>query len=137
MLNMMVTGVCLAGATLLLSAPAHADQQGTDVGKPCSASELNQTAQSPSGADLRCLATGDGGFSWAADAGAVSTIAKLQNEGYTVTIDRTGSKPLNQCTVNNVWGPKTATRTDRSNPGAVHPETIVLNKTINVSLNCA
>jgi len=28
------------------------------------------------------------------------------------------------------------TRTDRSNPGSTHPETITLSKTINVSLNC-
>ena len=43
----------------------------------------------------------------AAEEDAQATISRLQDEGYTVNIDRTGSAPLSQCVVTNVRNPKT------------------------------
>ena len=42
-----------------------------------------------------------------AEEDAQATISRLQDEGYTVNIDRTGSAPLSQCVVTNVRNPKT------------------------------
>jgi hypothetical protein len=42
-----------------------------------------------------------------AEEDAQATINRLQDEGYTVNIDRTGSAPLSQCVVTNVRNPKT------------------------------
>ena len=38
---------------------------------------------------------------------AQATINRLQDEGYTVNIDRTGTAPLSECVVTNVRNPKT------------------------------
>lgn len=130
-----ISGACVISAAVALAAPAIADEDPA-INKPCLASDLNQTAADPSGAAIRCLANGEGGFTWMADTGAVGTIADLQKEGFTIAIDRTGTNPLDKCKVNNMWGANIETRTDRSTPGATHPETVVLSKTINVSLDC-
>lgn len=42
-----------------------------------------------------------------AEEDAQATIKRLQDEGYTVNIDRTGSAPLSECVVTNVRNPKT------------------------------
>ena len=42
-----------------------------------------------------------------AEEDAQATISRLQDEGYTVNIDRTGSAPLSECVVTNVRNPKT------------------------------
>ncbi len=131
----LVTGACVVGAAIAMATPALAEGDPA-LNTPCQASNLNETATDPSGAAIRCLANGDGGFKWMADTGAVGTIAQLQKEGFTITIDRVGSGPLDQCKVTNVWGADVQTRTDRSTPGATHPETVTLSKTINVSLDC-
>ncbi len=43
---------------------------------------------------------------WAEET-AQETISRLQSEGYTVNIDRTGTLPLSQCVVTNVRNPNT------------------------------
>ncbi len=70
---------------------------------------------------------------------AQNTIVQLQSEGYTVKIDRVGSGPLSACKVTDVRNPHTFTRANRSgtasgNAGDV--ETIIVSKTISVSLDC-
>src|SRR3954447_2315138 len=42
-----------------------------------------------------------------AEEDAQATIKRLQDEGYTVNIDRSGSAPLSECVVTNVRNPKT------------------------------
>ena len=71
------------------------------------------------------------------DTGATSTIADLESQGFNVSIDRVGSGPLSACKVNSVRNPVTTTRTDHDNNVNGQPETIVLNKTVNVSLDCS
>jgi len=41
-----------------------------------------------------------------AEEDAQATISRLQDEGYTVNIDRSGSAPLSECVVTNVRNPK-------------------------------
>ena len=65
---------------------------------------------------------------------AQDTIAQLQSEGYTVKIDRVGSGPLSACKVTNVRNPQTFTRTNRT---ANDLQTIIVSKTIDLTLNCA
>lgn len=67
---------------------------------------------------------------------AQDTIAKWQSEGYTVNITRVGSGPLSKCTVAGVRNPNTITRTTRSHPGAGGVTTLIVSKTIDVTLNC-
>ncbi|HEX4559956.1 MAG TPA: hypothetical protein VH166_12390 [Mycobacterium sp.] len=69
-----------------------------------------------------------------ADTGATDTIADLEKQGYNVRIDRVGSGAFSACKVTDVRNPITTTRTDNDRPDL--PETIVLNKTVNVSLDC-
>ncbi|MBI3227103.1 MAG: hypothetical protein HYZ39_18815 [Mycolicibacterium cosmeticum] len=42
-----------------------------------------------------------------AEESAQETINRLQSEGYTVNIDRTGTLPMSQCVVTNVRNPNT------------------------------
>jgi hypothetical protein len=137
-----VLGTALATAfgAVTLSSPVLADDGGSDgadpaIGQACMAVNLNDTAKSPSGDTVRCLATGSGGFSWMTDTGAAGTIAQLEKEGYSVQLERVGVAPMDKCTVQNVWDPIIQTRTDRST-GSTHATTIVINKTIRVSLDC-
>ena len=70
---------------------------------------------------------------------AQDTIALLQSQGYTVKIDRVGSGPLSACKVTDVRNPQTFTRTTRTGTGAGHDGdlvTIIVSKTISVSLDC-
>ena len=46
------------------------------------------------------------GLAWAEET-AQDTINRLQSEGYTVNIDRTGTLPMSQCVVTNVRNPNT------------------------------
>ena len=41
-----------------------------------------------------------------AEESAQATIKRLQDEGYTVNIDRSGSAPMSECVVTNVRNPK-------------------------------
>lgn len=135
------TAATVAISAVVFAPLAHADEGGSDpaVGQSCMASNLNDTAKSPSGDSLRCLATGEGGFSWMADTGAAGTIAQLEKEGYSVQLERVGVAPMDKCTVQSVWDPVIQTRTDRSTPGGSnsHATTIVISKTIKVSLDCS
>ncbi len=127
-------------AAITPAAPAVADNDlPADlpaVGSPCSSTELNHTATTSDGATVRCLANEQNGFSWMADTGAAGTIAQLQSEGYTVTITRVGTGPLDQCNVTDVRNPNTTTYTNRSHEGAGGVNTITISKTIDVTLDC-
>jgi hypothetical protein len=124
----------LAAAMIGAAAPASADDSPA-VGSNCASGQVGDSATTGDGAVVRCLATEAGGFSWSADTGAAGTIADLEQQGYNVTMDRVGNGALSACRVTDVRNPITTTRIDR-NARADQPETIVLNKTVNVSLDC-
>ena len=128
--------VAAVAGTLMVAAPASADDDPPSPGSPCSGSQLNETATTSDGATVRCLANEENGFSWLTDTGAAGTIAQLESEGYTVTITRIGNGPLDRCKVTDVRNPSTITRTNRSHPGASGVTTITVSKTIDVTLDC-
>ncbi len=74
----------------------------------------------------------------------MGTIAGLQAQGYTVTMDKIGDNPLETCVVTEVHNPMTTTSinsggTTPGGPGSVgnkHSTTVVVNKKIDVSLDC-
>jgi hypothetical protein len=73
---------------------------------------------------------------------AQETISRLQSEGYTVTIDKVGTAPLDQCTVTSVRNPQTVTQlVPYIGPGRGNDRTAlvpaVTSQTISVSLNCS
>jgi hypothetical protein len=71
------------------------------------------------------------------NANAYQTIGVLEDEGYDVIIDRIGNAPLNQCVVTSVRNPQTQTRTFWVGEGRQRRLiTVVVNRTINVTLNC-
>ena len=79
------------------------------------------------------------------EGGAAKTIADLQAQGYTVTIDQIGDNPLSSCVVTQVHNAMTTTQRLGSGgtiPGGTgsqgnhHTTTIELVKTIDVSLDC-
>ena len=73
---------------------------------------------------------------------AQETINRLQSQGYTVTIDKIGTAPIDQCTVTSVRNPQSVSQLvpyigpgrggDRS---ILVPQTV--SQTISVSLNCS
>ena len=73
---------------------------------------------------------------------AYATIGQLEAAGYDVNIDRVGSAPLDQCFVTSVRNPQEITRTIRVDNGRKGDKrdfdlvTIVVRRTITVSLNC-
>ena len=73
---------------------------------------------------------------------AYATIGQLEAAGYDVNIDRVGSAPLDQCIVTSVRNPQEITRTIRVDNGRKGDKrdfdlvTIVVRRTITVSLNC-
>jgi len=70
-------------------------------------------------------------------ANAYQTIGVLEDEGYDVIVDRVGNAPLNQCVVTSVRNPQTQTRTFWVGEGKQRRLiTVVVNRTINVTLNC-
>lgn len=137
MKGMIGASAALAGA-IVSAAPAIADNP-QDAGAMCESAEVNKTAISSDGTGmtLRCLADEKGGFTWMADTGAVGTIAQLQSEGYTAAITRIGSGSLDQCEVIEVRNPITYNRTTNSHSGGGGSNTIVIHKTIDVSLDCS
>lgn len=74
--------------------------------------------------------------------GAYATIGQLESAGYDVNVDRVGSAPLDQCIVTSVRNPQDITRTIRVDNGRRGDKrdydyvTIVVRRTITVSLNC-
>jgi hypothetical protein len=74
---------------------------------------------------------------------AQETINRLQSQGYTVTIDKIGTAPIDQCTVTSVRNPQTMTQlVPYVGPGLggndrrlLVPQTVT--QTVSVSLNCS
>ena len=84
---------------------------------------------------------GPAGPAWA-DESAQDTIARLQKEGYSVTIDKIGTGPMSSCVVTSVRNPQTVTQwTPYVGPGLGNNSTflvpVVTRQTISVSLNCS
>lgn len=83
-----------------------------------------------------------GASSVAAAAGetAQETINRLQSEGYTVTIDKIGTAPLDQCTVTSVRNPQQVSQlVPYVGPGLGGDRILVpsvTSRTVSVSLNC-
>lgn len=129
-------GLAVAGG----GAVALADDAPLMAGANCLGDQLGNTATATDGAVLRCLATGEGGFTWVPDTGAAGTIADLQKQGYTVNIDRVGDGPLSACKVLGVRNPITTTQTTGNPLGGPHTPggvtTITVTRTISVSLDC-
>lgn len=79
-----------------------------------------------------------------ADDSAQTTISQLQQQGYTVNIDRVGTAPIEQCVVTSVRNPQTITRwLPYTGPGRGKYEgsggfliPVVTSQTISVSLDC-
>ena len=68
-----------------------------------------------------------------------SLLAVFDADLMAVNIDRVGNGPLSACKVTDVRNPVTVTRTNRTGTGAGNAgelETIVVSKTISVSLDC-
>ena len=79
-----------------------------------------------------------GGTANAAPAGASSidaTVSQLRAQGLQVIVNRVGTAPLDQCTVNAVRPGQTFSRTDSGVPGD-HLVTTVTNKTVYVDVVC-
>ena len=72
---------------------------------------------------------------------AQQTISRLQNEGYTVNIDRIGSGPLNQCVVTNDRNPQQVKQwLPYTGPGRDGDRVlieVVTSQSISVTLNCS
>ena len=69
-----------------------------------------------------------------------NTINYWEQQGYTVTIDRVGSGPLNSCVVTSVRNPNTITRFVRENtrgPGPSYLVPVIVSRTVQISLYCA
>ncbi len=144
--NAITTGATFAvavAAVLTFAAPAGAD--GPEVGSPCDGHELGKSATASGGAAVNCIADDAGQMTWFADGGAVQTLADLQAQGYTVTIDQIGDNPLNTCVVTDVHNAMTTSQrlgSGGTTPGGTgsfgdhHSSTITLVKTIDVSLDC-
>jgi hypothetical protein len=83
---------------------------------------------------------GPAGVSWA-DESAQDTIARLQKDGYSVTVDKIGTGPMSSCVVTSVRNPQTVTQwVPYVGPGLGNNSTFlvpaVTSQSISVSLNC-
>ncbi|MCW1824467.1 hypothetical protein A5731_20695 [Mycolicibacterium conceptionense] len=71
---------------------------------------------------------------------AQETINRLQSEGYTVTIDKIGTAPLDHCTVTSVRNPQQVSQlVPYVGPGLGGDRILVpsvTSRTVSVSLNC-
>jgi hypothetical protein len=72
---------------------------------------------------------------------AQATISRLQDEGYTVNIDRIGTAPMSQCVVTNVRNPKQVTQwVPYVGPGDHNGDRSlvlqVMSQSISVTLDC-
>jgi hypothetical protein len=75
-----------------------------------------------------------------AEESAQQVISRLQNEGYTVNIDRVGSGPIDQCVVTSVRNPQQVKQwVPYHGPGS-HGDRVlievVVSQSISVSLSC-
>jgi hypothetical protein len=91
-------------------------------------------------AALAAAALGLAGTANAAPSGPSSvdaTVSQLKAQGYQVIVNRVGTAPLDQCTVNAVRPGQTYSRTDSGVPGAGNDViTTVTNKTVYVDVRC-
>ncbi|KAA0080588.1 hypothetical protein CIW52_23590 [Mycolicibacterium sp. P9-64] len=79
---------------------------------------------------------------FAAAESAQDTINRLQSEGYTVTIDKIGTAPIDQCTVTSVRNPQSVSQlVPYVGPGRGNDRNVLIqqtvSQTISVSLNCS
>jgi hypothetical protein len=76
-----------------------------------------------------------------AEESAQETISRLQNEGYTVNIDRIGTGPMSDCVVTNVRNPQQVTQwVPYVGPGQDGDRALVLQviaQSISVTLDCS
>jgi hypothetical protein len=136
-----IAAIAVVGA---VASAGSASADPLNVGSTCGGDDLGKTATAGDGTTIRCIADDAGRLTWFADGGAVSTLASLQAQGYTVTIDQIGDNPLATCVVTDVHNPMTTTSrnsggTVAGGPGSIgnkHSTTIVITKTIDVSLDC-
>jgi hypothetical protein len=137
-----LAAVAVAGA---LASAGSASADAPNVGSTCGGDDLGKTATASDGTTIRCIADDTGRLSWFADTGAVGTLASLQAQGYTVTVDRVGDNPLETCVVTEVHNEMTTTQrvgsggTTAGGTGSIgnrHKTTIPVTKTIDVSLDC-
>jgi hypothetical protein len=75
------------------------------------------------------------------DESAQDTIARLQKDGYSVTVDKIGTGPISSCVVTSVRNPQTVTQwMPYVGPGLGNNSTflvpVVTSQSISVSLNC-
>lgn len=74
--------------------------------------------------------------------GADDTLGNLRSEGYNVIVNRTGTGPIDQCSVTDVRPGQTYSRTDSGVPGHLlgtpgpNIATTVTNQTAYVTLSC-
>ena len=85
---------------------------------------------------------GPAGAAWA-DESAQDTIARLQKDGYSVTVDKIGTGPISRCVVTSVRNPQTVTQwMPYVGPGLGGRESsilvpVVTSQSISVSLDCS
>jgi hypothetical protein len=76
-----------------------------------------------------------------AEESAQEVINRLQNEGYTVNIDRVGTGPLSECVVTNVRNPQQVKQwvpyTGPGRDGDNFLIEVVTSQSISVTLNCS
>ncbi len=139
----LVAALAVAIAQLGSAASALADAPAA-AGSDCASGQIGDSATAPDGVSVRCMVDDQGKIHWLPDSHAVTTIADLQASGYSVTVDRSGDGPLTDCAVVEVHNPMTVTSMNSggSTPGGSgsvgnkHRTTIVVNKTIDVTLDC-
>ncbi|RDH75123.1 hypothetical protein DVS77_28705 [Mycolicibacterium moriokaense] len=137
-----MAGLAATAALIGPAAPAGADVP--TAGADCGSGQIGESATAPDGGAIRCVVDEQGKLHWLPDTHAVGTIADLQSQGYTVTVDRAGDKPLADCTVGEVHNAMTTTSlnsggTTPGGPGSVgnkHQTTIVVSKSVDVTLDC-
>lgn len=139
----LIIAAVTASGVLLGAGPASAD--GPFVNSPCDGHDLGKVMTANTGGGVICVASDSGQMTWMPDGGAAKTIADLQAQGYTVTIDQIGDNPLPTCVVMQVHN--SAIQTQRYGSGGTlgggtgslgnhHTSTVVVTKTIDVSLDC-
>lgn len=93
------------------------------------------------GAALGVIA-GPAAVAWA-DESAQDTISRLQQQGYTVNIDRIGNGPMSKCEVTSVRNPQTVTQwlpyvgPTLGSRDSTFLVPVVTSQTISVSLDCS
>lgn len=139
---LVVVGLAATATLIGPATPANADVPA--VGIDCGSDQIGDSATARDGGALRCMVDEQGKVHWLPDTHAVATIADLQSAGYSVTVDRAGDSPLPDCSVVEVHNAMTTSSlnsggTSPGGPGSIgskHQTTIVVSKTIDVTLDC-